>query len=173
MAGGNKIMRGKPIFCFVAVAMTGFAIAGVIIVAQVVSAAERAFPKADAKAEEGKDNKSAIAVDVVIEDVDLSAKTITARATNYVIPPHGNVGGAVFMMGTTDSHKEKVTKFVRLPVMPEGDITNKKVKVGLHAILRLAMMRRGSLVVVGIEELSGPEKVGVQWLDATGTGTGK
>lgn len=132
-----------------------------------VPAAERASSKADAKVEEGKDKKPAIAVDVVIEDVDRSANTITARATNYVVPPQGNVGGAVFMVGTTGSpHKEKATRFVRLPVMPEANIKNEKVKAGLRAILRLEVMRCGPLVVVGIEESTGPEKVGVEWLDA-------
>lgn len=166
-------MRGQPILG-VAAAVAGVAVVGMILLAQVVPAAERASPPTATKAAEGKDEKPAIAVDVVIEDVDLSANTISARATNYVVPPHGNVGGAVFMMGTADSpHKEKATRFVRLPVMPEANIKNEKVKAGLRAILRLEVMRRGPLVVVGIEESTGPEKVGVEWLDAIGTEGGK
>jgi hypothetical protein len=161
-------VRGKPILG-VAVVMAGVAIIGMITRPRVIPAAERISSKENAKAQ-----KDAIAVDVVIEDVDISANTITARATDYVVPPHGNVGGAVFRMGTTDSpHKERATRFVRLPVMPEAKLQNQKVKRGLHAILRLEVMRRGPLVVVGIEQHDGPEKVGVESLDAVGTEDGK
>jgi hypothetical protein len=157
-------MRGKLILGAVVV-MAGVAAIGMKLLPPVVNAS----PEVEANA--GKD---AIAVDVVLEEVDLSASTVTARATTHVVPPHGNVGGAVFMMGTTDSpYKEKATRFVRLPVMPEANIKNEKLKAGLHAILRLEMLRQGPLVAVGIEEFRGPEKVGVDWLDAVGTEDGK
>jgi hypothetical protein len=160
-------MRGKTVLGVAAV-MVGVAAVGMALRPQAVPAAGRVSPD-----EKDKDKKDAIAIDVVIEEVDCSANTITARATNYVVPPHGNVGGTVFMMGAMDSpHKDKATKFVRLPVMPEAHIKDKKVKAGLHAILRLEMMRQGPLVVVGIEEFSGLEKVGIDWLDAPGTATG-
>ncbi len=129
---------------------------------QEVPAGEGAAPDAWAS----NDKKTAISVDVVIEEVDLSANTINARATSYVVPPHGNVGGAVFMTGTTDSKKDQATKFVRLPVMPEANIKDKKLKAGLHAIIQLQMMRNGSLVVVGIAEFTGVERIGVDKLDA-------
>ncbi len=158
-------MKVKTVLGVVAV-MVGVVAAGMTILSQTVPAAERASPDEESKA---KKDTGTIAVNVVIEEVDLSANTITARATTYVVPPHGKVGGAVFMMGTTDSHKNKATRFVRLPVMPEANIKGEKLKVGLHATLQIRMMRQGSLVVVGIQEFSGFEKVGVDWLDAPGT----
>jgi hypothetical protein len=170
---GDKAMKGKPIIG-VALVIAGVAAVGMTLRPHAVPAAERASPKEDAKVGKDEDKKHAIAVDVVIEEVDLAANTITARSTTYIVPPRGNVGGAAFMMGTMDSpHKEKATKFVRLPVMPEANIKNKKVETGLHMILQLQLMRRGSLVVVGIEEFTGPENVGVEWLDAIGHEDGK
>lgn len=159
-------MKGKTVLGVVVV-MVVVAAGGMTLLSQAVPAAERASSDKEAKAKKDKGKKDAIAVDVVIEEVDLSANTITARATTHVVPPHGRVGGAVFMMGTTDSpHKDKAMEFVRLPVMPEARIQDKKLKAGLHAILRLEMMRPGSLVVVGIEEFRGLERIGVDWLDA-------
>ena len=117
---------------------------------------------------ENKDKKDALYVDVVIDEVDFSANAITARATIHVMPPHDNVGGRVLMLGTTDSIEMYVTKFVRLPVMPEANLKDKKPKAGQRAILRLEMSQQGSLVVVGIEEFTGLERIGVNWLDAPG-----
>ena len=165
-------MNGKTVLGVV-VLLVGVAVVGITLLPQTVPAAERASPDEEAKAKKGKDKKDTIAVDVVLEEVDFSANTITARATTYVVPPHGSVGGSVFMMGTTDSNKDKATKFVRLPVMSEANIKGKKLKAGLHVILQLEMMRQGALVVVGIEEFRGLEKVGVDWLDAPGTKGGK
>ena len=108
----------------------------------------------------------------MIEEVDYSANTITARGTIHVVPPHDKVGGQVSMTGTTGSHKDKATKYVHLPVMPEANLKDKKPKAGLHAILRLAILRQGSLVVVGIEKFTGAERIGVEWLDAPGTKEG-
>ena len=102
-------MKVKTVLGVVAV-MVGVVAAGMTILSQTVPAAERASPDEESKA---KKDTGTIAVNVVIEEVDLSANTITARATTYVVPPHGKVGGAVFMMGTTDSHKNKATRFVR------------------------------------------------------------
>ena len=73
------------------------------------------------------------------------------------------------MTGTTGSRKDQATKYVRLPVMPEADLKKKKPKAGLHAILRLKMLRQGALVVVGIEEFTGAERIGVEGLDAPST----
>ena len=159
-------MKGKPILG-TAATLVGVVIVGMVLLSRLVPAAERAAPNEQAKADQA-DQQHAIAVDVVIEDLDLAANTITARATQHVIPPHDKVGGAVFMIGTTDSpHKHHATKFVRLPVMPPTDL--KKLRTGLHVILRLEMLRPGCMVVVGIEELTKPEKIGVEWLDAIGT----
>ncbi len=67
---------------------------------------------------------------------------------------------------------DKATKYVRLPVMPEAKLKERKPKAGLHAILRLEMLRQASLVVVGIEEFTGAERIGVEGLDAPGTKEG-
>jgi hypothetical protein len=68
------------------------------------------------------------------------------------------------MAGTTDSQKDRATKFVRPPVMPEANIKDRNIKAGLYAILRLQMMRNGSLVVVEIEEYTGPNESARQML---------
>jgi len=162
-------MGGRIVLGVVAV-MVGVVLARLVLPAQALPAAERLSPAEKERAKETK--KGSIRVGVVIEEVDFSANTITARATQYVVPPRGNVGGAVFMMGTTDGHKDKATRYIRLPVMPEANLKGKKPKAGLHAILRLEMLRQGSLVVVGIEERTGAERIGVEWLDAPGTKEG-
>lgn len=128
------------------------------------------------RAEPVKQNekKVTISVDVVLEDVNRSANTISARSTVYVVPPHGDVGGAVYIDGTTDSpRKKKTTKFVNLPVMPSANLKASKLKAGQHAILQLEVLSQGALVVVGVEEFSGLEKIGVEWLDAPRTKGGK
>ena len=110
----------------------------------------------------------AIALDVVLEEVDVAANTISARATTYVVPPHGQVGGAVFSLGTLDTpDKDKATRLVRLPVMPEADI--RRLQAGAHVVLRLGVSRQGAVVVVGIDKFSGLERIGVDSLDAPGT----
>jgi hypothetical protein len=110
-------------------------------------------------------DNSVITFDVVLEEVDLAANTISARATAYVFPPHGQVGGSVSMRGTMDgSDLGKATKLVRLPVMPEANL--KRLQAGTHAILQLGVIRQGALVVVGIEEFAGAERIGIDWLDA-------
>jgi uncharacterized iron-regulated membrane protein len=112
----------------------------------------------------------AIALDVVLEEVDVAANTISARATTYVVPPHGQVGGAVFSLGTLDTpDKDKAMKLVRLPVMPEANIREAGLQAGAHAILRLGVSPQGALVVVGIDKFSGLERIGVDSLDAPGT----
>jgi RNA polymerase sigma factor (sigma-70 family) len=116
--------------------------------------------------------QTGISVDVVIEEVDRSANTVTARSTLYVRPPHGNVGGLVFSTGTTGSHDDKVTKYVRLPVMPQAKLSEKKTKAGDHVILRLELLQENScltLTVVGIEEFTDLERIGVNSLDAPST----
>lgn len=110
-----------------------------------------------------------IYVDVIVEEVDFAASTISARGTIYVVPPHDNVGGQIATTGTTDSHKDKVTRYVRLPVMPEANLKGKNAKAGSHAVLRLKMLRDGLLVVDGIEEFTGVERIGVEWLAAPRT----
>jgi len=161
-------VRSKPILG-VAVVMTCVAVVGILL-PRVIPAAERDSSQEAAQAEKVRGKRQAIAVDVVIEEIDFTGNTITARATEYVIPPHDNVGGIMFRTGTTDGHKDKATRFVRLPVMPEAELKNKNVKTGLHAILRLEMLPRGPLVVVGIDEYRGPERIGVESVDAVGTG---
>lgn len=151
----------------VVVVMVGVVAAGLTCATQILPAAERAHRAEKGRAKEGK--RDGICVDVVIEEVDFSANTITARATIHVVPPHGNVGGQVFMTGTADSHKDRVTRYVRLPVMPEAELQKKKPRAGLHAILRLEMLPQGCLVVVGIEEFKGLERIGVDGIDAPGT----
>lgn len=135
-------------------------------------AVQRALAEEETQGTKRECDEGTITVDVVIEDVDVSAHTITARATTYVIPPHDNVGGAVFTLGTTDSpHNEKATQFVRLPVMPAADI--KTAKQGLHAVLHLEVRSPGYLVVTGIDEFQGLERIGVDSLDAPGTEDGQ
>lgn len=131
-----------------------------------IRAAEPVAPAEKSEAKQGR--KDGVCIDVVIEDVDLSANTITAVSTVYVLPPHDNVGGQVSMTGTTNSHRDRATKYVRLPVMPEARIRKKNPKAGMHAILRLELLRHGALVVVGIEEFTEVERLGVDWLDAPG-----
>src|SRR5262245_14986316 len=161
-------MGGRIVLRAVAV-MAGVVFAGLTLPTQTPPAAERLSP---AEKERAKKNKQdSICVEVVIEEVDLSANTITARGTIHVVPPHDNVGGLVFMAGTTDG-QDKATKYVRLPVMPEANLKGRKPKAGLHAILRLKMLLQGSLVVVGIEEFTGAERIGVEGLDAPGTKSG-
>lgn len=128
------------------------------------------------KAEPVKQNekKATISVDVVLEDLNRSANTISARSTAYVVPPHGDVGGVVHIDGTTDSpRKEKATRFVNLPVMPSANLKDTKLKAGHHAILRLEVLPQGALVVVGVEAFSGVEKIGVEFLEAPGTKGGR
>lgn len=113
---------------------------------------------------------SIITLDVVLEEVDLAANTISARTTTYVVPPHGQVGGSVFTMGTLDTpDKDKATRLARLPVMPEANLKEKKLEAGTHAILQLDVLRQGVLVVVGIDEFGAAERIGIDWLDAPGT----
>ena len=114
----------------------------------------------------------AMALDVVLEEVDVTANTISARATTYVVPPHGQVGGAVFSLGTLDTpDKDKATRVVRLPVMPEANIRG--LQAGAHVVLRLGVSRQGAVVVVGIDKFSGLERIGVDSLDAPGTKDGE
>src|SRR5262245_51033342 len=154
---------GGMIVLGVVVMMVGVVLAGLTLLTQTLPAAERISP---AEKESSKENKKdSICVDVVLEEVDFSANTITARSTVYFIPPHDNVGGAVFKTGTTDSHQDKATKYVRLPVMTQAKLTEKKPKAGQHAILRLELLQQG-LVVVGIEAFTGLERIGVDWPDA-------
>lgn len=121
-------------------------------------------------AKTAKDENDTMSVDVVLEEVDLTGNTISARATTYVVPPHGQVGGAVFMRGALDApDKNKATRLVRLPVMPEAKIKEKALQAGAHAILHLGVSRQGVLVVVGIDKFSGPERIGVDWLDTPRT----
>jgi hypothetical protein len=148
------------------IAVVGLAAVGLALPPQ-VSAADRASCGKRAKA---KDKNNAIAVEVVLEEVDLAANTISARATTYLVPPHGRVGGAVFSMGTLDTpDKDKATRLVQLPVMPEANIKEKGLQAGAHAILHLGVSRHGALVVVGIDQFSGLERIGVDWIDAPRT----
>jgi type II secretory pathway pseudopilin PulG len=113
---------------------------------------------------------SVITLDVVLEEVDLAANTVSAMATTYVVPPHGQVGGAVFSLGTLDTpDKDKTTRLVRLPVMPVANIKEKGLQAGAHAVLRIGVSRQGALVVVGINKFNGLERIWVDGLDAPGT----
>src|SRR5262245_26484482 len=134
-------MGGRIVLGVVVVVMVGVVLAGLPLPTQTLpAAAERISPAENETAKENK--KDSICVDVVIEEVDFSANTITARGTIHVVPPHDHVGGQVCMTGATGSHKDKATKYVRLPVMPEANLEDKKPKAGLHAILRLEMLRQ-------------------------------
>jgi hypothetical protein len=165
---GDKKM-GVRIVLGIVVMMVGIVLPGLTHPTQTLPAAERISP-AEKGRSKGK-KKDSICVDVVIEEVDFSANTITARSTVYIVPPHDNVGGAVFKTGTTDSHQDKATKYFRLPVMPQAKLTEKKPKAGQHAILRLELLHQG-LVVDGIEAFTGLERIGVDWLDAPRTKKG-
>ena len=113
---------------------------------------------------------SVITLDVVLDEVDLAANTISARTTTYVVPPHGQVGGSVFSLGTLDTpDRDKATKLLRLPVMPEANLKEKKLEAGTHAILHLGVIRQGALVVARIDEFGGAERIGIDWLDACRT----
>lgn len=111
-------------------------------------------------------------LDVMLDEVDYTANTITASATVHVVAPQETVGGQVATTGSTRSHQEQVAKYVRLPVMPEARLQQKHPAAGQHAILHLAM-QRGALVVVGIEQFTGVERIGVDWLDAPGAAKDK
>jgi hypothetical protein len=151
------------------ITVVGLAAVGLALLPQ-LSAAERASCGKRAKGTKAKDKNNAIAVDVVLEEVDLAANTISARATTYLVPPHGGVGGAVFSMGTLDTpDKDKATRLVRLPVMPEAKLKGKGLQAGAHAVLHLSASRQGTLVVVGIDRSSELERIGVDWLDAPRT----
>ncbi len=157
----GRIVLGAGLIMAVSVA------AAIPIVARAIPAAEQTAPDQQTVAKQTR--KSEVCIDVVIENVDFSANTITAVSTVYVLPPRGTVGGQMFMTGTTGSHRKRVTEFVRLPVMPEARLQKKKPKAGMHAILRLELLRPGALVVVGIEEFKHAERLGIESLDAPGT----
>lgn len=90
--------------------------------------------------------------------------------TTDVVPPHGQVGGSVFTMGTLDTpDKDKATRLVRLPVMPAANLKEKKLEAGTHAILQLGVIRQGALVVAGIDKFGGAERIGIDGLDAPRT----
>ena len=89
---GGRIVLG------VVVVMVGVVLAGLTLPTRTLPAAERISPAEKERAKENK--KDSICVDVVIEEVDFSANTLTARGTVHVVPPHDNVGGHVFMTGT-------------------------------------------------------------------------
>jgi hypothetical protein len=147
--------------------MVGVFVAAATLRPQTVPAAERVSLSEEKTADGGK--QDSIGVDVVIDEVDLSAGTISATSTVHVIPPHDNVGEQVLVIGTTGSHMDKATKYLRLPVMPEAKLKQMKPSAGMHAMLRLKMLPQGALAVVGIEEFTGVERIGIEWLDAPGT----
>jgi hypothetical protein len=151
--------------------IVGIAAAVLALATHAIPAAEQTTLAPKTKAAQGK--KDGVCIDVMIEDVDLSANTITAVSTVYVVPPHDNVGGQMFMTGTTGSHRNQATEFVRLPVMPEARLWKENPKAGMHAILRLELLRHGALVVVGIEEFTEAERIGIDWLDAPGATNGE
>ena len=83
-----------------------------------------------------------ITLDVVLDEVDLAANTVSATACTYVVPPHGQVGGVVFSLGTLDTpDKNKATKLVRLPVMPEANIEEAGLQSGAHAGLAVCLIQ--------------------------------
>jgi hypothetical protein len=163
-------MSGKSVL---GVLVTMVGVAGLVLMTRPLLLADKVLADEQGgalKNEVKRDGKQrSISVDVVIEEVDLAANTVTARSTLYVIPPHDDVGGMVFMTGTSDSHKDQATKYVRLPVMPPAKLREKKPKVGQLAKLRLDLLEQDStftFVVVGIDEITGPERIGVNGLDA-------
>jgi hypothetical protein len=107
-----------------------------------------------------------LAVEVVLEQVDVAAGTVTATACDFVIPPKGSAGGAVFV----GHQREKATRFERLPVMSEAKLDSRGLRTGDRVILRLGVVSRGALAVVGMEQASAIERIGVEWLDAPSAG---
>jgi hypothetical protein len=106
---------------------------------------------------------NALAFDVVVEEVDLAGRTLTARSYCHVIPPSGSTGGAVYSGLLPPGAKP--ARFERLPVLPEAGLKDKRLRPGMRATLRLHTVK-GAVVVVGVERVAGPERVGVDWLDA-------
>jgi hypothetical protein len=107
---------------------------------------------------------AALTFEVVVEDVDVAGNTITARAYRHVIPPSGSTGGAVYSGHLPPGAKP--SRYERLPVMPQAGLKNKGLRPGMRATLRMDTAEGAALVVVGIERADGPERVGVDWLDA-------
>jgi hypothetical protein len=106
---------------------------------------------------------AAIAFDVTVEEVDLARNTLTATSYCHVIPPSGRAGGAVFFGNLPPGAKP--ARYERLPVMPEAGLKEKGLRRGMRATLRLAIVK-GAAVVVRVEPVTDPERLGIDWLDA-------
>lgn len=107
--------------------------------------------------------KNALAFDVVLEDVNLTNKTLTARTYSHLIPPSGSTGGSVYHGHLPPGVKP--ARYERIPVMPEAEMKDKGLRSGMRATLRLGIVK-GTLVVVGVERRLDPEKIGIDFLDA-------
>ncbi|MBV9125175.1 MAG: hypothetical protein JO112_17605 [Planctomycetes bacterium] len=136
-------------------------------------AEEHSSSSRQAEPKEANSRKNLITIEVVLEDVDLAANTVTARAVAYVIPPHDRVGGAVFLGADLLPPGAKATRFSHLPVMPQAQLQAKGLKAGMRATLRVEVIPPGTLVVVGIDKFLGVERIGVEWLDAPAPNHGK
>lgn len=113
---------------------------------------------------------AALTFDVVVEDVDLLGNTITAKSCCHVIPPSGSTGGAVYSGHLPPDAKP--ARYERLPVVPEARLKDKAMPPGVRATLRVDI-RKGAMMVVGVEPSSNLERVGIDWLDAPAPKNGR
>src|SRR5262245_37890892 len=107
---------------------------------------------------------AALTFEVVVEEVDLNGNTLTARAYRHVNPPNGTTGGAVYSGHLPPGAKP--SRYERLPVMPQAGLKDKGLRPEMRATLRMDTVKGAALAVVGIERADGPERVGIDWLDA-------
>ncbi|MFO0802467.1 MAG: hypothetical protein U0791_05010 [Gemmataceae bacterium] len=106
--------------------------------------------------------KAGITFEAVVEKLESDA--ITLKAYHHVVPPSGTSGGAVHSGNVPAG--AKAARFERLPVMPEAKLQDKKLRSGARVNVTLDTLKGGALVVIGLEERTDPERIGVDWLDA-------
>jgi hypothetical protein len=112
------------------------------------------------------DKSAGLLLHVVLEEIDLVGKTLTARPFSHVIPPSGSTGGAVYNGCAPPG--AKAARYVRLPILPEARLQSKRLRTGMWVTLRLRVVEGGALVVVAAEETREPARVGINYIDAPG-----
>lgn len=136
-----------------------------------VAADERARPGVKGEAAGERPRSAALTFDVVVEDVDLVGNTITARSYCHVNPPSGSTGGVVYFGSLPPGAKP--ARYERLPVMPGAGLKDKGLRPGMRATLRLDIVKNAAVVVVGVQRPVEPERVGIDWLDASASKAGR
>jgi hypothetical protein len=105
-----------------------------------------------------------LTLDVILEEVDVAGKTLSARPYTHVIPPSRATGGAAYSGCLPPGAKP--TRYDRLPVMPEVGLQGKGLRPGMWITLRLGVMEGGALVVLAADENRGLQRVGINSIDA-------